>query len=115
MRSVVVLPAPWTHQAEDLALLHGQVDAGDRERSVVALDQIRPDDLAHFSSPVIERSMLNPTPSLLSLTSLIRTVPVAGSTKQAGSAMAYRAPLSKWGRRFHSPRSDRTARARATR
>ena len=27
---------------------------------------------------------------------------MAGSAEQAGSAMAYRAPLSKWGVRFHS-------------
>src|SRR5688572_12563355 len=88
-------------QAEDLALLHGQVDAGYGERAVVALDQtLGPDDLRHFTSPVIDRSRLNPTPSLLSLTSRISTVPVAGSTYRVGSATAYRAPWSRCGSRF---------------
>src|SRR6185295_2178599 len=39
-------------EAEDLALLDRQVDAGDGERAVVALEQsVRLDDRGHFTSP----------------------------------------------------------------
>ncbi len=82
MRRVVVLPAPLgPDQAEDLALVDAQIDAGDGERAVVALDEaLGPDDLGHFTSPVIARSRLNPMTSLFSLTNRMSTVPVAGST-----------------------------------
>ena len=48
-------------QAEDLTGLDVQVDAGDGERAVVALDQaLGPDDGTHSTSPVIAISKLNP-------------------------------------------------------
>ena len=64
---MVVLPAPFgPDQPEDLALLDVEVDAGDGERPVVALDEaLGPDDRAHRTFPVIDRSTLNPTPSVL--------------------------------------------------
>ncbi len=89
MRRVVVLPAPFgPDQPEDLAGLDLQVDAGHGERAVVALDQaLGPDDRTHSTSPVMAISKLNPVCSC-SLTKRTRTVPVAGSTKRAGSATA---------------------------
>ena len=68
-------------QPEDLALVDGQVDAGHGDRPVVALDQaLGADDRAHSTSPVMEMSIANPTPSVSSLTKRTSTVPDVGST-----------------------------------
>ena len=61
-------------QAEDLAGLDGQVDAGDGQRAVVALDEaLGANDRGHSTVPVIERSNWKPIPSLRSLTNRTRT------------------------------------------
>ena len=74
-------------ETEDLALLDVEVHAGDGHRRRVALDEsLGPDDGAHSTVPRIERLALKPTCSLTSLTKRTMTVPLAGSTKRAGSA-----------------------------
>ena len=51
-------------EAEDLARLDRQVDAGDGERAVVALDEaVGPHDRAHSMSPLIATSSAKLVPS----------------------------------------------------
>ena len=71
-------------QAEDLALADVEVEAGDGERAVVALDEPRGvDDRAHLTVPVIWTWNWKPMPSWLSLTNFTWTCPVAGLTQRA--------------------------------
>ena len=96
-------------QAEDLALLDGQVDAGHGERAVVALDQaLGADDLGHFTSPVIARSRLNPTPSAIVVDEPDEHA-CRSPGRRSGRVRRRRtgSRRSRWGRRFHG-RVDRS-------
>ena len=66
IRSVVVLPAPFGPTRPKISpSLDAEVDAGHRDRPVVALDEaLGPDDGAHSIVPVIGHVDLNPTPSV---------------------------------------------------
>ena len=78
-------------QAEDLALLDVEVEAGDGERLVVALHEaLGLDDRCHEITPLIETWNWKPTPwSAESLTNRKWTAPVDGSTNRAGSLRVY--------------------------
>ena len=79
---MVVFPgAVRPDEPEDLARLDREVDAGDSDRPVVALDQaLGPHDGAQPTTPESSTPRLKLTLSTLSLTKRTRSVPVDGST-----------------------------------